>query len=233
MIACAAFRALRMVPGRHRRWRLWSAARRRWLIKERDRRRASAAGQERLATGPPRRAVRARHSDALDEPDGAAASPGSAHRRQQERSGSPFSASGLVPSGPGSPATGSARPGVPASTCCIGATECPDLGGSNHGAGDSDWAPDRRLLARATTAAPSPSATAVQGPGCAARCCRRRPEPPREHLRVRVSKARVLMIWQVGLPASAVSDVRRSERMTGEQTVRTGPPAHAGLARRR
>lgn len=111
MIACAAFRALRMVPGRHRRWRLWSAARRRWLIKERDRRRASAAGQERLATGPPRRAVHARHSDALDEPDGASASPGSAHRRQQERSGSPFSASGLVPSGPGSPAAGSARPG--------------------------------------------------------------------------------------------------------------------------
>jgi len=55
--------------------------------------------------GPPR------HSDALDEPDGASASPGSAHRRQQERSGSPFSASGLVPSGPGSPAAGSARPG--------------------------------------------------------------------------------------------------------------------------
>ncbi len=152
MIACAAFRALRMVPGRHRRWRLWSAARRRWLIKERDRRRASAAGQERLATGPPRRAVHARHSDALDEPDGASASPGSAHRRQQERSGSPFSASGLVPSGPGSPAAGSARPGVPASTCCIGATECPDPGGSNHGAEDSDWAPDRRVGAQLSKA---------------------------------------------------------------------------------
>ncbi len=37
-------------------------------------------------------------------------------------------------------------PGVPASTCCIGATECPDLGGSNHGAEDSDRAPDRRLF---------------------------------------------------------------------------------------
>ena len=104
-----------------------------------------------------RRAVHARHSDALDEPDGASASPGSAHRRQQERSGSPFSASGLVPSGPGSPAAGSARPGVPASTCCIGATECPDPGGSNHGAGDSDWAPDRRLGAHSLWTCPSPS----------------------------------------------------------------------------
>ena len=65
-------------------------------------------------------------------------------RRHWSRSGPP-SASGLVPSGPGSPAAGSARPGVPASTGCIGATECPDLGGSNHGAEDSDRAPDRRI----------------------------------------------------------------------------------------
>jgi hypothetical protein len=43
-----------------------------------------------------------------------------------------------------------------------------------------------------------------------------------EHLRVRVSKARVLMIWQVGLPASAVSDLRRSERMTGNRRSEQG-----------
>jgi hypothetical protein len=60
-------------------------------------------------------------------------------------------------------------------------------------------------------AAPSPSATAVQGralqPGTDGTGQSRHDG----YLRARVSKARVLMIWQVGLPASGVSDVRRSE----------------------
>jgi hypothetical protein len=50
---------------------------------------------------------------------------------------------------PGSPAAGSARcPGAPASTCDVRATECPDRGGSNHGAESSGWAPDQRDCAR-------------------------------------------------------------------------------------
>ena len=36
----------------------------------------------------------------------------------------------------------------------VGATECPDLGGSNHGTEGSGWAPDRRVGARASRWSP-------------------------------------------------------------------------------
>ncbi len=92
MTACAAFRALRRVP------RPASALAALVcsptpLAHQGSRPPASLGGWPGAAgSRAARRAVHARHCDALDELDGASASPGSPRRRQQERSGSPFSA---------------------------------------------------------------------------------------------------------------------------------------------
>ena len=92
MTACAAFRALRRVP------RPASALAALVcsptpLAHQGARPPASLGGWPGAAgSRAARRAAHARHCDALDELDGASASPGSPRRRQQERSGSPFSA---------------------------------------------------------------------------------------------------------------------------------------------